>query len=89
MVVMSDMENKKELVDMLSKNADVVYKKIIVLLATSGGSAAYAIKFLQEDDKVFYGYLFSTIFILFAIGVFENFLRIKSIEKNIKELIDD
>jgi len=73
---------------MLSKNADVIYKKMIVLLATSGGSAAYAIKFLQEKDKVLYGYMFVIIFVLFAIGVFENFLRIKSIEQDIKELID-
>jgi hypothetical protein len=34
------MKDKKDLVDMLSKNADVVYKKLIVFLASAGGSGA-------------------------------------------------
>lgn len=86
---MEDMQNKKDIVDMLSKNADVVYKKLIVFLAVAGGSGAYAIKFLQDTHLVIFGYIFSMIFILSAIGVFENFLRIKNIEKRIKELIND
>jgi len=82
------MTDKKDLVDMLSKNADVVYKKMIVFLASSGGSGAYAIKFLQDTSLVAFGYIFSIIFILSAVGVFENFLRIKNIEKRIKEIIN-
>ncbi len=46
------MEGKKELVDMLSKNADVIC------------------------------------FLFFSLGVYENFLRIKKIEKSIKEAIN-
>jgi len=33
----------KDKIDLLSKKADVVYKKVIVLLAASGGSGSYAI----------------------------------------------
>jgi len=83
------MLEKKDLVDMLSKNADVIYKKLIVFLASAGGSGAYAIKFLQDKDLSYYGILFSVIFILLALGVVENFLRIKNIEKSIKEIIND
>ena len=83
------MAEKKDLVDMLSKNADVIYKKLIVFLASAGGSGAYAIKFLQDVNLSWYGILFSIIFLLFALGIFENFLRIKNIEKSIKEIIHD
>ena len=82
-------QSRKDLVDMLSKNADVVYKKLIVFLASTGGSGAYAIKFLQENQMVIYGVLFSIIFLLFSLGVLENFLRIKKIEKSIEEIIYD
>ncbi len=83
------MIEKKDLVDMLSKNADVVYKKLIVFLASAGGSGAYAIKFLQDSDLSLYGILFSIIFLLLALGILENFLRIKKIEKSIEEIIYD
>jgi hypothetical protein len=45
------MADKKDLVDMLSKNADVIYKKLIVFLASVGCSGAYAIKFLQNSKN--------------------------------------
>ncbi len=83
------MVDKKDLVDMLSKNADVIYKKLIVFLASSGGSGAYAIKFLQDSKMSLYGVVFSIIFLLFALRVLENFLRIKKIEKSIEEIIHD
>ena len=83
------MEEKKALVDILSKYADVIYKKVIIFLASAGGSGAYAIKFLQNPNLSLYGVLFAIIFLLFAFGVFENFLRMKKIEKSIEEIIHD
>ncbi len=80
--------DKKELVDMLSKSGDIIYKKIIVLLASAGGSGAYAIKFLQNPQMSFYGVSFATIFLLFSLGVLENFLRIKKIEMLMEEIIN-
>ncbi len=83
------MNDRKDLVDMLSKNADVVYKKLIVFLASSSGSGVYAIKFLQDTQMSLYGVFFSILFLLFTLGVLENFLRIKKIEKSIEEIIND
>jgi len=86
---MGKVQNRKDSVEILSKYADVIYKKLIIFLAAAGGSGAYAIKFLQEKQMAQYGYLFSVIFLLFAFGIFENFMRIKNIEKKIKELINE
>mgnify|MGYP000889127427 CR=1 FL=1 len=77
---------KKEKTELLSKRADIINKKMLVLLATAGGSGAYAVKFLLDTEPTSIGYLFLLVFVLMGIGVFVSYTKLSEIEKEIKEL---
>ena len=79
-------EDKKEYLDLLSKQSDIINKKAIILLAVAGGSGAYAIKFLFDSKSDMLGYLFGIVFIISAIGVFINYSKLHKIEMKIEEL---
>ncbi len=80
------LQERKDIIDILSKKSDVINKKAILLLAISGGIGAYAIKFLFDTNNLILGYLFASVFIVASIGVFVNYLKLHKIEKRIEEL---
>ena len=71
----------KDRVDLVSKIADVIYKKMIVLLAAVGGSGSYAIR---QDGVLQIVLLF--IFIFFIAGVMYNYFELNSIKKELEEI---
>lgn len=74
-------------IDAISKAIDGLYKKLIVLLAISGGFGAYAIKFLQEFNWV--GYLFATVFIVVSIAVFVTYTKLNIFVKKLERIVDE
>jgi len=66
----------KDKLDLLSKKADVVYKKVIVLLAASGGSGSYAISGSGLVNIALY-----LIFGFFIVGVMVNYFELNDIKK--------
>lgn len=71
----------KDKIDLLSKKADVVYKKVIVLLAASGGSGSYAI----SGSGVVNIALF-VLFSFFIFGVIVNYFELNSIKKQLDNI---
>ncbi len=71
----------KDRVDLVSKIADIVYKKMIVLLATVGGSGSYAI---SQGGLLQVAML--SIFIFFIVGVMYNYFELNSIKKELEEI---
>jgi hypothetical protein len=62
----------KDRVELISKMADITYKKMVILLATVGGSGSYAIR---QDG--FLQIILLAIFVFFIIGVIVNYLELK------------
>ena len=65
----------KDQIDKLTKVADIVNKKLIVLLAIDGGVGAYAVRFIEQNNV--FGYVLGIIFIvagsfLFLLPVFQK-----------------
>ncbi len=73
-------------IEYLSKIIDSLYKKLVILLAISGGFGAYAIKFLSESNWV--GYLFATVFIFVSIAVFVSYSKLNIFVKKLERTID-
>jgi hypothetical protein len=73
----------KDQVDILSKKADIIYKKVVVLLACAGGSGAYAIKFTQ-DGYYFLGAFLWLVFIFSIVGLGTLYYKIDILEKRIE-----
>jgi len=74
-------------IDFLSKIIDSLYKKLVILLAISGGFGAYSIKFLSESNWV--GYLFATVFIFVSIAVFVSYSKLNIFVKKLERMIDE
>jgi nicotinamide riboside transporter PnuC len=74
----------KERIDKLSKAADIVNKKLIVLLAIAGGIGAYAVKFIEQNN--IFGYALGIIFIVVSVGVAYNYSELNRLKHMIEEL---
>ncbi len=74
-------------IDVISKTIDGLYKKLIILLAISGGFGAYAIEFLQNLNWI--GYLFAGIFVLVSIAVFITYTKLNIFVKKLERIADE
>ena len=81
------METKNDKIDMLSKIIDGLYKKLVILVAISGGFGAYSIKFLQEDNLL--GFLFVIPFSLAAYAVLLTYVKLNESVKEMKRIYDE
>jgi len=70
----------KEIIDLLSKKADIVYKKIVILLAASGGTGSYAI---SVNDVLYVKIGLFLLFGFFIIGVIVNYFELNKIKKQL------
>ena len=66
----------KDRVELISKMADITYKKMVILLATVGGSGSYAIR---QDG-------FLQIIMFFGTGVIVNYLELNKNKKDLEEI---
>ncbi len=79
------LQEKKDKADIISKEADIVHKKILPLLATAAGAGSYAIVF-SRDGLLLLGILLFLVFIFVAIGVAINYRELSSLKNKIKDL---
>ena len=77
----------KDKIDSLAKLIDVLYKKLIILLAISGGFGAYAIKFIASSNIV--GYLFLIAFLFVSIAIFLTYLKLNIYIKQLERIINE
>ena len=73
-------------INLLTKRAELIYKKLLIFLAISGGSWVYGLK---SEQPPFLNVLIFLVFILSLIGIIVNLLKFGSIQKILKELSDD
>lgn len=73
-------------INLLTKRAELIYKKLLIFLAISGGSWVYGLK---DGQSTFLNTLIFLVFILSLIGIIVNLLKFGSIQKILKELSDD
>jgi len=73
----------KDRVDVLAKKADLLYKKVVILLALAGGSGAYAVKFSQQGNFLL-SVVLGMFFIFSTTGVGMLYMKIDSLEKGIR-----
>jgi preprotein translocase subunit SecG len=72
---------QKDLIDLLSKKADIIYKKIIILIAASGGSGSYAI---STDGLAKVGLFL--LFGFFITGIIINYFELNRVKKQFDKL---
>jgi len=72
----------KDKVDILGKKAEILYKKVVILLASAGGSGAYAVKFSQ-DESFALGIVLGIFFIFSATGIGILYMKLDGLEKEI------
>lgn len=74
-------QDRKDKVDIIAKQAEIINKKIFVYLAIAGGSWIYGTK-----ENGFIGLFAFVLFMIVSIGVFVNLLKLNKIENEIEEL---
>jgi len=71
----------KDKVDILGKKADIIYKKMIILLAAVGGSGSYAIR----QDGVLQIFLFAVAG-FFSLGLVINYFELNKMKRDLEEI---
>ncbi len=68
-------------IDLVSKKADIIYKKMIILLAAVGGSGSYAIR----QDGLLSALLFG-VSLVFVVGLVINYFELNKMKKDLEEI---
>ena len=74
------LQERKDTADIIAKEADIVYKKSFLLLASSGGIGGYAI----TQEGVF-AYILFSMFGFFVLGIVINYQELNKLKNKIKE----
>jgi len=77
------LQERKEMIDKISKIADIVNKKLIALLAIDGGVGAYAVKFIEQNNL--FGYMLGTIFVVVSTGIAYNYNELNKLKQMMEE----
>lgn len=88
MDIKDELEIKNKKIDNLQKKSDIIYKQSIILLATSGGSGTYWYKFFEIKNYLL-STIFGLIFILIAIGLISKYNELKSLNDEVKRILND
>ena len=77
------LQERKEMIDKISKIADIVNKKLIALLAIDGGVGAYAVKFIEQNNL--FGYILGIIFVVVSTGIAYNYNELNKLKQMMEE----
>ncbi|MFA5233123.1 MAG: hypothetical protein WC390_01895 [Sulfurimonas sp.] len=81
------LQERKDKADIIAKEADVVYKKLFVLMAVSGAVGGFG---LSIFDKAFIISLILLVpFLFLSFGIVLAYLKLNKLEILIKELRDE
>lgn len=75
------LQERKDKADIVSKQSEIVNKKIFLYLAIAGGSWIYGTK---EAGAI--GLMAFLLFVIVSLGVFINLKKLNSLEQEIEEL---
>lgn len=71
----------KEKVDIIAKQADIIYKKILIFSAIAGGSWIYGIK-----TNGYLGFIIWIVFVLAVVGLVINLIRQGTLYMELEEI---
>ncbi len=78
------LQERKDKADIIAKEADIVYKKIVVLMATTGAIGGFGITVF--DKSVVIGLVLLLPFLFLSFGIILAYLKLSKLEILIKEL---
>lgn len=78
---MYSLEEKRFISDVVAKQADIIYKKVLIFIAVAGGSWLYGIK-----TEGYIGFVIWFVFILSTIGLIFNLTNMGMMYKELEDL---
>jgi divalent metal cation (Fe/Co/Zn/Cd) transporter len=78
---MKKIEKSKVLADIVAKQSDIIYKKVFVFVAVSGGSWIYGIKI-----DGYFGFVVWIVFVLSVIGIVFNLTKMGILYKELEDI---
>jgi len=82
------LENKKFQLELISKEIDLIHKKLLILIGSVAGTWFYAIEF-SKAESIYLNLLSPFLIILFllsVIGTGVNYLKLNNLQKEIQNL---
>lgn len=78
--------DKKDMIDLLVKRAELIYKKLFIFLVIAGGSWIYGVR---DTEDAALRILVFIVFFLSVFGIILNLLKFGEIQKQLKEFGND
>ncbi len=78
---MKKIEKSRALADIIAKQSDIIYKKVFVFVAVSGGSWIYGIK-----TDGYFGFVIWVVFVLSVIGIVFNLTKMGILYKELEDI---
>jgi hypothetical protein len=75
-----NLQERKDKADIVSKEAEIVYKKSFLLLASAGGVGGYAISQIGLFAYILFG-----LFSFLVLGIVINYFELNNLKNEIKE----
>ncbi len=75
------LQERKDTADIIAKKSDIIYKKMVVLLASAGGLGGYGL-----NQSGFEKYFLMSLFGIVVIALMFNYFSINKTKKQIEEL---
>lgn len=75
-----NLQERKDKADIVSKEAEIVYKKSFLLLASAGGVGGYAI-----SQAGLFTYILFGLFSFLVLGIVINYFELNNLKNEIKE----
>ena len=69
-------------IDVIGKKIEIYKVKLILFMAVAGGSWVYALKFSEK----FFAILLLGVFIISAIGIFNNVFKLSKMDKKLERI---
>jgi len=78
------LQERKDKADIIAKEADIIYKKIFVLMAVSGSIGGFGLSIFEKE--FFIGIILLIPFLFFSFGIVLSYLKLNRLEILIKDL---
>ena len=75
------LQERKDKADIISKKSDIIYKKMVILLASAGALGSYGLNQFGVER-----YILMFLFGFFVVGLIFNYFSINKAKRQIEEL---
>lgn len=82
-----NLQERKDKADIISKEADVVYKKIFILMAVAGAIGGFGLSIFDKASVI--GLILLLPFLFLSFGIVLAYLKLNKLENFIKDLRDE